>query len=274
MPKVSIIIPTWNSERYLERCLLSIQRQSFSDYEIIIADRRSTDKTLSIANKFGCRITTDGKERSEQFNAGALIAKGDYFFRVDSDFELEPTVVEECLSLCKNGTDAVVVHNSPDTSMGILSKIRNFEISMYKFDLTHSATRFFSRELFNDIGGYDPNITAGEDYDFQNRINKKGYKTLFAQAEALHLGEEPNLWKILKKYYWYGRDFKNYITKNRLESISQLTFFRSIYWKKRNSFLRHPLYGFMFIIYHFLKYAAGGIGYIFESIHTIISNEK
>ena len=51
-PKVSIIIPVYNVEKYIERCLESISKQKYKDFEVIIINDGSTDKTLDIINRY------------------------------------------------------------------------------------------------------------------------------------------------------------------------------------------------------------------------------
>ncbi|MEN6592532.1 MAG: glycosyltransferase family A protein, partial [Methanobacterium sp.] len=58
--KISIIIPTYNEEEYLPYLLESIKRQDFTDYEVIVADAHSTDKTREIAKSFGAKIVDGG----------------------------------------------------------------------------------------------------------------------------------------------------------------------------------------------------------------------
>jgi GT2 family glycosyltransferase len=137
---------------------------------------------------------------------------------------------------------------------------------MYKFDMTHSSARFVSKEVFKKIGGFNEKITAGEDYDFQNRLNRGGYKTCFIDAEAVHLGEPTRLWKHMKKYYDYGRNFVYYRAENREESKKQLSFFRGVYFRNWRKFLRHPILGAGFFLYNFLKYVAGGLGYVWGRV--------
>ena len=133
---------------------------------------------------------------------------------------------------------------------------------MYKYDLTHSSARFVRKEVYQAIHGFNPEITAGEDYDFQNKLNRGGYKTGFVAAEALHLGEPTSLWKHLKKYYDYGKDFrKHYMKTNQEESKQQLGFFRGVYAKNWRKFVRQPFMGLAFILYNLAKYAFGGAGF-------------
>ena len=81
---LSIIVPTLNEEEYLPKLLESIKKQDFKDYEIIVADAGSEDKTLEIAKKRGCIITKGGSITVGR-NNGAKVARGDIFLFLDSD---------------------------------------------------------------------------------------------------------------------------------------------------------------------------------------------
>lgn len=84
--KVSIIIPTLNSEKVILKCLKSIQLQSYKKYEILIVDGGSTDKTLQIARRFGCRIINNPLKTAEAAKALGLIkSKGAFIALIDSD---------------------------------------------------------------------------------------------------------------------------------------------------------------------------------------------
>ncbi len=261
-PLVSVIVPTKNSSKTIKKCLESIKNQSYKNIEIIVVDNNSTDNTKEIAHKYTDKVYNKGPERSAQKNYGVEKANGDFVYFVDSDFILDREVISECIEKSKKGFDAIVVHNTPDETVGWIAKIRKFEVDMYKYNLNHSAARFFRKEVFVSIGGFDPKITAGEDYDIQNKLNCMGYKTGFVEAEALHLGEPKSFWKHMLKYYKYGKDFRNYVSKNRKESKKQLSFVRSVYLKNWKKFVRHPILGFLFIFYNICKYTFGAIGYL------------
>lgn len=263
---VSIIIPTKNSANFLAKCLDSLKKQTYNKIEIIVVDNNSSDKTKDIARKYTKKVYNHGPERSAQVNYGVAQAKGKFIYKIDSDFVLDKDVVKECVDKIKEGFDAVVVHNTPDVSVGWIARIRKFEVDMYKYDITHSSARFVKKSVYEKINGFNEEITAGEDYDFQNKLNRSGYKTGFIKAEALHLGEPTSFWKHMMKYYEYGKDFHNFQKANKKEAKKQLAFGRSIYFKNWKNFVYHPILGIKFIFYNLCKYLFGGLGYIIVNL--------
>ncbi len=266
MALVSVIVPTKNSASFLELCLGSIKNQTYSPIEIVVVDNYSTDATLAIARRYTPKVFVHGPERSAQVNYGVQQSTGDYVYKVDSDFVLDRNVIASCLAVLQQGFDAIVVHNSSDVNAGWIARIRKFEVDMYKYDLTHSSARFMSKQVFESIGGFDETITAGEDYDFQNRLNAAGFRIGFVAPEALHLGEPRSLWKHLAKYFEYGEDFVTYAARNPVASRVQLRFVRSVYLRNWRRFAAHPLLATGFTMYHFAKYLAGGIGFALGTI--------
>jgi len=276
-PLVSVIIPTKNSSRTLDACLRSIKNQTYKNpseennshgasIEIIVVDNNSTDNTKEIAKKYTNKVFNKGPERSAQVNFGVEHASGNFVYKVDSDFVLDKEVIEQCVKKASEGFDAVVVHNSPDVRVSWIARVRKFEVDMYKYDITFSSARFVKKEVYKIIGGLNEMITAGEDFDFQNKLNRNGFKTGFIDAEALHLGEPRSFWKHMKKYYDYGKDFVRYEQENKSESRKQLTFFRDVYLKNWKKFIYHPVIGIIFIIYNTFKYGFGGAGYLVRKI--------
>ncbi len=272
-PLVSVIVTTYNNENTLKKCLESIKEQTYPNIELIVVDNYSTDKTREIAKKFTKKVYLKKGERSIQRNYGAKQAKGKYVYFVDADFILQKQVIKECVEKIKKGFDAIVVHNTPDESFGLLAKIRKFEVDMYKYDLTHSAARFFKKVVFEAIGGYDPELIAGEDYEIQSRLRKNGYKTGFIKAQAIHIGEESSFFKLLKKYFFYGKQLVKYTEKDRSNAPKKLAFFRKPYFKNWRKFVNNPLIAILFLIYHVLKYSAGALGYLSEKFFPS-KNEK
>jgi len=81
---LSIIIPAYNEEEYLPKLLKCIKNQTCKDYEVIVADADSKDKTRQVAKKHGCKIVKGGLPAVGR-NSGAKIAKGDILLFLDAD---------------------------------------------------------------------------------------------------------------------------------------------------------------------------------------------
>jgi len=106
--KVSIIIPVYNSQQYLEECIESAINQTYPNIEIIAVDDGSTDNSLKILKKYSNKIKIISKENggsASALNQGIKIAKGEWIKRLDSDDVLYPDAVENLVSIGKNIED-------------------------------------------------------------------------------------------------------------------------------------------------------------------------
>lgn len=114
MPRVSVIVPMYNAEKFLDMSVSSILQQTFDDMEIILVDDCSTDKTLEIAKSFGdSRIKILRTEKNLGYpgavrNVGLDVAVGDYVFFMDHDDLIFPDAFEKLVALAeKNNSDVV-----------------------------------------------------------------------------------------------------------------------------------------------------------------------
>lgn len=117
IPKVSLLVPIYNVEEYLEECLLSAQKQTLTDIEIICINDGSTDGSLSIINTFlesDKRFKLLDKENSgygDSMNQGIRIAQGEYIGILESDDFIEPKTLEVLYSTAKEKDAEVVKAN-------------------------------------------------------------------------------------------------------------------------------------------------------------------
>lgn len=113
-PLISIIVPVYNTERYLPECLDSILSQSFSDYEIICINDGSTDnslETLKIYKQKDCRISVYNQENgglSAARNTGLDQMSGKFVFFIDSDDQMLPGALEKLVSCITEKTDGII----------------------------------------------------------------------------------------------------------------------------------------------------------------------
>jgi glycosyltransferase involved in cell wall biosynthesis len=219
---VSIIITTKNSSRTLDRCLQSIRNQAYKNIELIVVDNNSTDNTKKIAKKYTRLVFNKGPERSAQRNFGAKKAKGKYLLIHDSDIYFHSDSVKECVELAeKTGCKAIIL---PEKSIGegYWAKVKAFERSIYVGNDLIEAARFFDKKMFFEVGGYDEGLTACEDWDLQNRIRAKGYKTLRVKSFLLHDEGKLSFFGSSKKKKYYAKWIKIY--KGRYPELAKKQF--------------------------------------------------
>ena len=107
-PKVSVIIPVYNTEAYVEQTLRSIMGQTLRDIELIVVNDGSTDGSLSVLERIATgddRIrlyTQPNKGLSQTRNAGIARARGEFIYFMDSDDLLEPDALERCYERCQS----------------------------------------------------------------------------------------------------------------------------------------------------------------------------
>lgn len=218
-PKVSIIIPTFNSEKTLALCLRSIKKQTYPNIETIIVDSYSQDKTVEIAKKFDTKILLSHSERSTARNLGSKESTGIFLLFVDSDMELSPKVVEECVNLCCRKRAGSVIIPEVSVGKGFVAQCRSMEKEMRVGGKFSEAPRFFRKTVFNRIGGFDENLVSGEDFDLGRRTELAGYKIERCRAKIKHHEQEMSLEKLVLKTYYYGKTLPSYVRKNPSLSI-------------------------------------------------------
>ena len=110
-PAISVIIPMYNTEKYIGECLDSLLVQTFKNFEVIVVDDCSTDSSSAIVEsyipKFGGRLTllhTKKNSGNAAFprNKGLVLSHGEYIYYIDSDDWITPTTLDELYTLAKN----------------------------------------------------------------------------------------------------------------------------------------------------------------------------
>jgi len=262
-PKVSIIIPTYNEENNIRRLIVSVNKQTYKNIEVIVVDDGSADSTVEIATKLKARVfARDHAERSVQRNFGAQKAKGKYLFFLDSDMELTNNVVAECVKKLQKTNYKALVIPEKTTGTGFIATLRKFEREMYKKDSNVEVARFFEKKTFNEFTGYDAHLTGPEDYDLPYRISKKHKigrinKLLFHHESSLTLGG------LLKKRFYYANKGAYYAKKHPEMIWRQgILLFRKAYLRHWRNFVKKPFVGLTFLIVRTLETFAAGLGFL------------
>jgi len=174
---LSIIIPALNEEKYLPLLLESIKKQSFRDYEIILADAGSADKTVEVARKYGCIITPGGLP-SKGRNEGAKIAKGDLLLFLDSDVILsQADSLERAIQNFyeeKFGGATFPFLFTGGTIYRFFSRFYNFWVVFTKKFFPHALGAFIlvKKDIHQKINGFDENVIFCEDVHYVGKVKK------------------------------------------------------------------------------------------------------
>ncbi len=176
---ISVIIPTLNEEKYLPILLESIKKQTYKDYEVIIGDGNSTDKTINIAKKYGCKIAGGGSPAVGR-NKAAKKAKGEYLIFLDADVFLPDNFFSELLEkAAKYKFDVASSFSEPD-SPRLIDKFMVRFFNFYCFILQKISPHasgmfiFIKKSLHVSLNGFNEKLKLSEDHDYVVRAAKHG----------------------------------------------------------------------------------------------------
>jgi glycosyltransferase involved in cell wall biosynthesis len=206
MSKVSVVVPVYNGERYLQKTLESILVQTYTNYEIICVDDGSKDGSMHILNSYGDRLQVIQQENTGQAgarNAGAKVATGSYIAFLDQDDLWYPSKLELQVQLLEANPEAVMVHCDMDVidetgnviQRNIISPTRNASppkgLTMTRLfgwnPCIYPSTMLIRRGAFDRVGGFDPELPCyGEDIDLMLRLRTEGRFLFLERAGILY----------------------------------------------------------------------------------------
>lgn len=176
---ISIITPTLNEEEFLPKLLKSIKKQKFKDYEIIVADAGSVDKTRKIAKKLGSGVVKGGLPAVGR-NEGAKAAKGELLLFLDADVILPEKFLEKAIrEFNRRNLEVASVQLDPQTSRKMIKflfeRFYNYPVKKLERFLPYGAMGYLiKKELHQKIKGFDEKIKLCEDHDYVRRAAKLG----------------------------------------------------------------------------------------------------
>jgi len=226
--KISIIIPTLNEEEYLPKLLESIKKQTFKDYEIIVADAGSKDKTVKIARRYGARVVKGGLPAVGR-NSGAKAAKGDFLFFLDADVILPKDFIEKAYNEMQSRfLDISSCKYRPISNLRIDKVMFDFANMLLKADqfsddpLVPGFCIFITKRLFDRVGGFDETLKMAEDHEFVKRAIKfRPYRMLKSTGIKLSVRRlrKEGRFNLAWKYFIVAmhRKFKGEIRKDIIE---------------------------------------------------------
>lgn len=242
---VAAIIITYNAGATIRACLDSLAEQTAPVCETIVVDCGSADDTLEILQDYELvQHVTKEKGFAVQRNLGAKISTSKFLIFIDADMILPATLVEECLRYSKDGFDSLVI---PETFVGTgyWGRVRGFERSFYDSVLWIEGARWFRRDVFFGVGGYDERLPLGEEWDLDESVRSK-YR-VGRVAPVIRCAEgDLTLRNLLRKkafYVEHSEGFEAFKKKHPVRASKVLSpVNRALLFLKRPlSIIRHPL---------------------------------
>jgi glycosyltransferase involved in cell wall biosynthesis len=224
--KLSFVIPAWNEEKLLGATIHSIQQSAMNhDFEIIVADDASDDRTAEIAREFGAEVVScNNRQIGQTRNDGAKIATGNVLIFVDADTLVFREVVDETVEAVEKGYVSGGSFPRFDGKIPVLATIlaKTLEWLFIVGRVSAGAYFFCTQESFEQSGGFNPKYFAAEEVHFTKSMHKYGkFKTqknhvitsgrkfrthsAFEILSTLVLVSIPGIRNIKKrKNLWYG----------------------------------------------------------------------
>lgn len=264
-PIISVVIATFDSKRTIEKCLVSIKKQTYPNIDIVVVDSVYYDKEKKKQCKFlikkYARYFQDGPERSIQRNRGIKEAKGEYILVLDQDMYLTPRVIEECYKTLT--TKDYVALLIPEISIG--EGFWTKSVALDRYVRTYLETglneccRFFRKLDGLNINGYDPTIVGVEDSDFHYRMLERG-KIGKIKNYIYHDEGKTSFINRIKKKYYYSIAFKKYLQRRPKIAIAQFSPFQTAYIRHWKVLLKDPLITLGMFILRAGEVSAGAVG--------------
>lgn len=223
--KASVIIPSYNAEKTIKKCVESVLAQNLGQgFEIIIVDDGSSDNTKNIVKEFIKKNKNkkieikllEQKNSGPAFarNSGAKVAKGEVIVFTDSDCDAEKNWLKEMLSPFSNAKVVGVQGAYKTKQKSLIARFIQAEIEeryerMKKaecLDWIGSYSAAYRKEIYFKEGGFDSNfkIASGEDPDFSYRLSEKGYSLVFNPNAIVYHTHPESLEKYLRKKFGHA----------------------------------------------------------------------
>lgn len=214
-PKVTVVIPNWNGERFLATCLTSLRHQSFEDFETVVVDNGSTDGSLGLLERdfSEVRVLPLGENRgfSAAVNAGIRASGAEHVALLNNDTEVAPRWLEALVRATEDHPEAgffatklVDFHERRFLDgagdalrlSGLPYRLGHGERDRGQFDAPGyvfaacAAAALYRREMLDEIGLFDEDfVSYCEDGDLSFRAQLAGYRCYYVpDAVVYHMG--------------------------------------------------------------------------------------
>lgn len=240
-PLVSVVVPTRDAARTVDRCLASLRAQTWP-VELLVVDNWSHDGTWGVVARLADVALRAGPERSAQRNLGRERAAGEWVLWVDADMVLPPDAVERSLAAARSAGAGAVFLPETSTGSGFWARCRALERRCYAGEPRIEAPRLVRADVLDRAGGFDPANTGTEDAALRNRLRAGGVRLAWADTVVVHDEGRLRLAAVLRKRFSYGRSLPAYRRAHPGAAAAQVRGILAAYWRHRRLLAADPVH--------------------------------
>lgn len=266
---ISLIIPTKNEQANIGRCLASIDNNGYPEYEIIVVDQQSSDRTVSIAREHQAKVvrvpsTSKYTPPSASRNIGFKHSRGQIIYHLDADMELEPGLLSEIAQTLSDSAVSAVVVPETDVPANFWARGKALERSFYENSVMEAA-RATTRKVFAATM-YHPRVTSGEDWFIHDQYLALGRIGRTSRSVLHHTGII-SLSREFKKKLQYGSASGNYLARNSTRLNTKFTALLRLYFKGiMANIFTSPGAVLAFLVIRLVDALALGLGYLIHRL--------
>jgi glycosyltransferase involved in cell wall biosynthesis len=227
-PKLSIVMPAKNAEKFLNDTLNSILKQTFQDWELLFIDDHSTDKTKDVIKQFKddrirYNFLEEGTGVAAGRNFGCEKAQADILVTADSDDIYYSNRLQEISDFFDSNVNADIFYSNvdfyyPESGEKNTRPFQPFNAEVLKcVNYIANSSTAFKKKSFVEVGGYDDSLKMCEDYDLWLSFLQKGSKFGYSEKSLVQINRYPTSTtgtrKDLLKEYIHRVKNKHYLKK-------------------------------------------------------------
>ncbi len=178
-PMVSIVLPTFNREKLLQRAINSVLNQEFRDWELIIVDDGSLDNTFNLVNSYLIKyeniryLKHSNRKLPLSLNAGIMLSVGKYACFLGSDDEYKSSYIIERVKFMNENPNVDLIYGGAEIVGNPFVKDKNdLTKQIHLSECVIGGTFFGKREVFVELNGFN-DLNYSEDSDFYERVIKR-----------------------------------------------------------------------------------------------------
>jgi glycosyltransferase involved in cell wall biosynthesis len=228
-PKVSIVLPVFNSANELASALSELDGQSYRDREIILVDDGSTDDTKTVATRLSTGrndvvvVRTDHRGASHARNVGVERARGQIIFFAESDCVYDQSYLQRAVdaldsqptagAVCLTGAPLITRATLATQCIDIENKVQHSLLNQGKIKPFYAWV--YRREVLTELGGFDDRLFQGEDKDLFRRLEKAHYEVAWVPGVNWRHRRDQTTLELARKWFTRGRSRVLYSIKHR-----------------------------------------------------------